>query len=64
VVRISNGYVADSKNRVIEMKGNEPDYKVEPSISDFLSGKDPVLERAVELLLKSKQVAPRYIIQQ
>lgn len=50
VVRISNGYVADSKKRIIEVNGNPPDYPVDPTLSDFLSGKDPIMERAVELL--------------
>jgi carboxyl-terminal processing protease len=54
LVRITNGYVADAKNRIIEMNGNEPDIKVEPTINDFLNGRDPVLDKAVELITKAK----------
>ena len=50
VVRISNGYMCDAKDRPIEGHGNEPDVSVSPSITDFLSGKDPVLDKAVSLL--------------
>jgi carboxyl-terminal processing protease len=53
-VRISNGYIADAKNRIIEMNGNEPDIKIEPTITDVLGGKDPVLDKAVEALLPGK----------
>jgi carboxyl-terminal processing protease len=51
IVRISNGYISDSKDRIIEMNGNEPDVIVEPTISDFLTGKDPVLEQAVRCII-------------
>jgi C-terminal processing protease CtpA/Prc/Flp pilus assembly protein TadD len=47
VVRISNGYVANSKDVPIEGNGNKPDIAVSPTISDFLNGRDPVLEKAV-----------------
>jgi carboxyl-terminal processing protease len=50
VVRISNGYVCDAKDRPIEGQGNEPDVRVSPTIADVLSGKDPVLDKAVSLL--------------
>jgi len=52
VVRISNGYVSDAKRRPIEGNGNMPDVTIEPSILDFLNGKDPVLDKAVDLILK------------
>lgn len=54
VVRISNGYIADSKDRIIEKNGNEPDIRIEPTITEFISGKDPVLDKAVEVLLSRK----------
>jgi Flp pilus assembly protein TadD len=47
VVRVSNGYVANSKDVPIEGNGNKPDIAVSPTISDFLNGRDPVLEKAV-----------------
>lgn len=50
IVRISNGYVCDADERPIESNGNEPGVIVRPLITDFLSGKDPVLARAVEVL--------------
>jgi hypothetical protein len=50
VVRISNGYIADSGGRVVEVNGNVPDVVVEPKIDDVLGGRDPVLDRAVALL--------------
>jgi len=50
VVRISNGYVCDAANRPIEVNGNVPDIAVEPSVADYLGGRDPVLERAVSEL--------------
>jgi hypothetical protein len=52
VVRISNGYICDDKNMPIECNGNKPDVTVSPSISDFLKGKDPALDKAVALLSK------------
>jgi carboxyl-terminal processing protease len=55
VVRISNGYVSDAKDRPIEVNGNTPDIAVDLDIQDYLSGRDPVLERAVEAVLKKKQ---------
>jgi C-terminal processing protease CtpA/Prc len=55
VVRISNGYLSDTKDRSIEVNGNVPDITVETSIQDYLSGRDPVLERASEVLLTSVQ---------
>jgi carboxyl-terminal processing protease len=51
IVRISNGYISDAKDRPIEVNGNVPDVIVEPTIQAFLAGKDLVLDRAVELLL-------------
>jgi carboxyl-terminal processing protease len=58
VVRISNGYICDARNRPIEVNGNEPDIAVSPSIADFLAGKDPVLEKAAALLGKAAKTAP------
>jgi carboxyl-terminal processing protease len=55
VVRISNGYIADANDRPIEVNGNTPDIPVDVDIQDYLSGRDPVLERAVETVLKKKQ---------
>lgn len=52
VVRISNGYITDAHGRPIEMYGNVPDIVIEPAPQDYLSGKDPVLDRAVEVLGK------------
>jgi len=51
VVRISNGYVADLAGRPVEVSGNVPDVVVEPTIEDLLGGRDPMLDRAVALLL-------------
>jgi len=50
VVRISNGYVAEADGRPVEVNGNVPDVAVAPTIDDVLSGRDPVLDRAAELL--------------
>jgi len=50
VVRISNGYVCDAQGKPIEGTGNEPDIAVDPTVADFLAGKDPVLEKAVKVL--------------
>jgi carboxyl-terminal processing protease len=55
VVRISNGYFSDTKDRSIEVNGNVPDITVETSIQDYLHGHDPVLERACEVLLLSER---------
>lgn len=55
VVRISNGYLSDTKDRAIEVNGNVPDITVDTSIGDYLSGRDPVLERATEVLLTGTQ---------
>jgi C-terminal processing protease CtpA/Prc len=55
VVRISNGYLSDTKDRSIEVNGNIPDIPVETTIQDYLAGLDPVLERASEWLLASAQ---------
>ncbi len=58
VARISNGYLSDTKDRSIEVNGNVPDITVETSVQDCLNGRDPVLERASEVLLTSaKRVA-------
>jgi len=48
VVRISNGYINDVKDRPIEVNGNTPDIAIDVDILDYLSGRDPVLERAIE----------------
>ena len=50
VARISNGYICDAQDRAIEGRGNEPDVSISPTITDVLNGKDPVLDKAVELL--------------
>ena len=50
VARISNGYICDAQDRPIEGRGNEPDVSISPTITDVLNGKDPVLDKAVELL--------------
>ena len=50
VVRISNGYICDANGKPIEGNGNEPDVIVAPTITDFLAGKDPALEKAVALV--------------
>jgi len=52
IVRVSNGYLADAHDRPIEGNGNIPDIAVEPTIADFLAGRDPVIERAVAALRK------------
>jgi len=52
VVRVSNGYIADATNRPIEGAGNVPDIAVEPTLEDFLTGKDTVIEKAVSALQK------------
>ena len=59
VARISNGYLSDTKDRSIEVNGNVPDITVETSIQDYLQGRDPVLERASEVLLTSAQRVAR-----
>ena len=50
VVRISNGYVSDPKEQPIEVNGNAPDIPVGTTVSDFLNGRDPVLDMAVAVL--------------
>jgi len=52
VVRISNGYVSNAKDQPIEVNGNVPDIAVEPDIRDYLNNRDPVLERATEIIRK------------
>jgi carboxyl-terminal processing protease len=59
VVRISNGYLSDTKDRSIEVNGNVPDIAVETRIQDYLNGRDPVLERASEVLLARTQSVAR-----
>jgi C-terminal processing protease CtpA/Prc len=51
VVRISNGYITDAKGRAIEGNGNVPNVIVEPTVQDFLAGRDVALERAIAILL-------------
>ncbi|MGP8199131.1 MAG: protein kinase domain-containing protein [Limisphaerales bacterium] len=55
VVRISNGYICDAGGKPIEGNGNAPDVNVAPTISDFLAGRDPVLEKAVALVREKSQ---------
>ena len=59
VVRISNGYITDAKDHPTELYGNVPDTVVAPSAQDYLSGRDPVLERAVEALTKKPERSSR-----
>jgi carboxyl-terminal processing protease len=54
VVRVARGYVTDAKDQPIEGNGNIPDITVDPDIQDYLNGRDPVLERAMEVLLPAK----------
>jgi C-terminal processing protease CtpA/Prc len=55
VVRISNAFIADAKGHPVEVNGNRPDIAVEPSVQDYLAKRDPVLDRAVEVLLKNSK---------
>jgi C-terminal processing protease CtpA/Prc len=55
VVRISNGYITDANDRPIEVNGNTPDIAIDVDIQDYLSGRDPVLNQAVEAVLKKNQ---------
>ena len=50
VARVSNAYVCDVDGVPIERYGNPPDIHVEPTVADFLAGRDPVLDKAVEVL--------------
>ena len=50
VVRISDDYLCDVKGTPMEGRGNQPDFAGTPSIGDFLSGKDPVLDKAIAVL--------------
>jgi carboxyl-terminal processing protease len=52
VVRISNGYISDARDRPVEGAGNVPGVVVEPTIQDYLTGRDPVFERALEILAR------------
>ena len=52
-VRISMSYACDGDGVPIEGTGNPPDIQVEPTIQDFLAGRDPVIEKAVEVLQKA-----------
>jgi carboxyl-terminal processing protease len=63
VVRISKGYLSDAKGRPIEGNGNVPDITVEPGVLDFLSGRDPVLDRAVSVILDRARVPGRSAVQ-
>jgi len=36
------------------VNGNTPDIAIDVDIQDYLSGRDPVLERAVEVVLKKE----------
>jgi Flp pilus assembly protein TadD len=53
-VRVSNAYISDPLDKSIEVNGNPPDIPVQPTIGDFLEKRDPVLERAIEVVLKDK----------
>jgi carboxyl-terminal processing protease len=53
-VRISKGYSIDSKDRMIEISGIEPDIKIEMTVFDYLSGKDSAMDKAVEILTQSQ----------
>jgi carboxyl-terminal processing protease len=50
VARISNGYITDATDRPIEVNGNTPDILIDVDIRDYLSRRDPAMERAVEVL--------------
>ena len=50
VVRVSKGYGCDADGVPIEVNGNPPDIPIEPAVADFLAGRDPVIEKAVEVL--------------
>ena len=45
--------VGKGKDRPTEVNCNVPDISVEPDIQDYLSGRDPVVERAIAVLMKS-----------
>ncbi len=53
IIRVSNGYIADSNGRIIESSGNEPQIKLEPTIGDARQRIDGVLERAFAELKKN-----------
>lgn len=55
VVRISNAFIADTKGRSVEVNGNRPDIALEPSVQDYFAKRDPVLDRAIEVLLKNSK---------
>jgi tricorn protease len=50
VVRVTRGYVCNAEGVPIEGSGIAPDIHVEPTIDDFLAGRDPALDKAVEVL--------------
>ena len=52
IVRISNGYIADAQDHPIEGAGNIPDITVEPTLEDFETGKDAVIDKAVSAMVK------------
>jgi carboxyl-terminal processing protease len=60
VVRISNGYISDTKNRPVEVNGNIPDVIVDPDVRDYLSGRDPVLERASEIVVERLRTVEKH----
>jgi carboxyl-terminal processing protease len=50
VVRVSAGYICNTRGKVIEGSGNVPQIQVEPTIADVLNQTDSVIERAVKEL--------------
>ena len=45
----------DANDRPIEVNGNTPDIAIDVDIQDYLSGRDPILNGAVEAVLKKNQ---------
>ena len=52
IVRISNGYIANANDQIIEGNGNEPEIIIEPTIKDAQQEVDGVLDRAFKELTK------------
>jgi C-terminal processing protease CtpA/Prc len=50
VVRVSNSYICDTSDRIIEGNGNVPQIHIEPTINDIVKGTDSVLKQAVQTL--------------